>query len=95
MEIEEQQKRISEMEARHAKELEQIREAGHETLKVIVEEYKAQIQLAISQERERGEGLLQEAISREQETAQQKIQEQHERYVHVHVQYITYINSFD
>ena len=67
------------MEARHKTELEQIRQAGHDTLTVIVEEYKQQSQLAVAQERERGESLLQEAMSRESETCQQKLQEQHDR----------------
>lgn len=67
------------METKHKTEIEQIRQAGHDTLAVIVEEYKAQSVLGVAQERERGESLLQEAIQREAEKAQQKIQEQHER----------------
>ena len=60
--------------------IEQLREAGHSTLSVIVEEYKSQSQLAVAQERERSEGLLQEAMTREMEKSQQKLQEQHDRY---------------
>lgn len=67
------------MEARHKTELEQIRQAGHDTLTIIVEEYKRQTLLAVAQERERGESLLQEAVSRESEKSQQKLQEQHDR----------------
>ena len=80
MAVEEQKKRYQELEARHQTEIEQLREAGHSTLSVIVEEYKSQSQLAVAQERERSEGLLQEAMTREMEKSQQKLQEQHDRY---------------
>lgn len=67
------------MESKHQKEIEELREAGHSTLSVIVEEYKTQSQLGIAQERERGEKLLQEAVARESEKSQQNMQEQHDR----------------
>ena len=40
MAVEQQQQRYQEADARHKTELEQIRQAGHDSLAIIVEEYK-------------------------------------------------------
>ena len=41
--LEQQQKRYEEMRERHKEELEQIRAAGHDSLAIIVEEYKVDL----------------------------------------------------
>jgi hypothetical protein len=77
--VETQKKRYSDMEVRHRDEIEQIRKAGHDTLAMIVEQYKGLSELAVEQERDRSEQLLKELSEREAEKTERRMEEQHTR----------------
>ena len=68
------------LQARHREEIEQIRKAGHDSLAMIVEQYKGLSELAVQQERDRSEKLLQELSERETDKTERKMEEQHARY---------------
>ena len=77
--VDQQQQRFQETDSRHKNEIDQIRQAGHDALAIIVEEYKGQSRLAVQQEREKSERLLNEAITKETERCQALLQEQYDR----------------
>jgi chromosome segregation ATPase len=67
MVLEDSESRYSQLQENHKKELEDVRKAGHDTLAIIVEEYKEQSRLAVQQERERSQQMLAEALGKELE----------------------------
>ena len=77
--VELQQQRFRELDTRHNNEIEQIRQAGHDALALIVEQYKEQTRLVVQEEREKAEKLLNEAIAKETEKCQDLLQNQHDR----------------
>lgn len=62
-----QGKVYQEMEARHQKQLEEIREAGHQTLAIMVEEYKELCRKAVLEQQVISERQLKEAVQKESE----------------------------
>ncbi|XP_001184407.2 coiled-coil domain-containing protein 91 [Strongylocentrotus purpuratus] len=80
LESEQQQSRYREVQARHERELEEMRQAGHQALAVIVEEYKELCKCAVAEQQELSEKQLQMAVSKEMEKCQELLQEQHQRF---------------
>ena len=74
-----QQQLYEETQARHATELEAMRQAGHEALVKIVEEYQMLAKAAVAQEREHAEKQLANAVQQVTDEAQQRLEQQHER----------------
>nr|XP_006815756.1 PREDICTED: coiled-coil domain-containing protein 91-like [Saccoglossus kowalevskii] len=79
----EQQKVYEEMQTRHCKVLEDVKRAGHDTLVVIVEEYKELCKVVVAQQTEASEKQLQTAVQRETETSKTMLRAQHERLMKV------------
>ncbi|KAJ8024221.1 Coiled-coil domain-containing protein 91 [Holothuria leucospilota] len=71
-----QSKIYQEMDSRHQKQLEEIREAGHQTLAIMVEEYKELCRKTVIEQQERSEKQLEDALRKETERCEELLQKQ-------------------
>ncbi|XP_071831414.1 uncharacterized protein [Apostichopus japonicus] len=73
-----QGKVYEEMDVRHQKQLEEIRGAGHQTLAIMVEEYKELCRKAVLEQQAVGERKLEETVKKETERCQVLMKKQEE-----------------
>lgn len=76
--LSEQKTKYEALQAKHASDLEAIRQAGHDALAVVVEEYKTLCQTAMLQQQEVAESHLKEKLKTEADQYAQMLQEQHD-----------------
>lgn len=76
--LSEQKTKYEALQAKHASDLEAIRQAGHDALAVVVEEYKTLCQTAMLQQQEVAESHLKEKLKNEADQYAQMLQEQHD-----------------
>ncbi|XP_048863335.1 coiled-coil domain-containing protein 91-like isoform X1 [Brienomyrus brachyistius] len=78
-EAESHERRYAELREKHDRALEDVRKAGHESLAIIVEEFKAQTKSAVLQQQEVSEKHLEVAVQKQQETCEGLLNAQHQR----------------
>ncbi|KAG5830768.1 hypothetical protein ANANG_G00314090 [Anguilla anguilla] len=72
-------KRYAELQEQHGVSLEDMRKAGHESLGIIVEEFKALTRSAVEQQQEVGEARLQAALEEQRHRCEELMEAQHRR----------------
>ncbi|XP_029108225.1 coiled-coil domain-containing protein 91-like isoform X1 [Scleropages formosus] len=72
-------KRYAELQEKHNKALEDMRKAGHESLTIIVEEFKALTMSAVQQQLEVREKCLEAAMDKQREKCEELLNTQHQR----------------
>ncbi|XP_052825138.1 uncharacterized protein LOC106882475 isoform X3 [Octopus bimaculoides] len=84
VQLSEQKSKYESLQAKHASDLEAIRQAGHDALAVVVEEYKSLCRTAVLQQQEVAESHLKEKLKSEADQYTQMLQEQDEfeKYFH-------------
>ncbi|XP_033106156.1 coiled-coil domain-containing protein 91-like [Anneissia japonica] len=80
-ELEEQKKKYNDLELKHSGDIADLRKAGHDTLAIMLEEYKGLCKCAILEQQEANEQRLKEALTKESERCETLMTSQHERLV--------------
>ncbi|XP_076450899.1 uncharacterized protein LOC143286878 [Babylonia areolata] len=76
--LETQRSRLQEVQQQHLEQLEAVRQAGHDTLAVVVEQYKEQSRTAVLEQQESSQHHLVEVMEQQLQTFQRAIQAQRE-----------------
>ncbi|KAG7454442.1 hypothetical protein MATL_G00259670 [Megalops atlanticus] len=71
--------RYAELQEKHNRGLEDMRKAGHESLTIIVEEFKALTKSAVLQQQEVGEKRLEAAMEKQRQKCEELLEAQHQR----------------
>ncbi|GAB1599905.1 adenylate cyclase, terminal-differentiation specific-like [Argonauta hians] len=79
VQLSEQKSKYESLQAKHASDLEAIRQAGHDALAVVVEEYKSLCRTAVLPQQEMTESHLKDKLKSEADQYSQMLQEQHEQ----------------
>ncbi|KAL3842846.1 hypothetical protein ACJMK2_020827 [Sinanodonta woodiana] len=77
---EQAQKKLEEIQAKHKEQLGELRQAGHDALAVIVEEYKELMKVTVLQQQEMCEVRLRERLTEETQRFQEVLEEQKEKF---------------
>ncbi|KAJ8411337.1 hypothetical protein AAFF_G00173430 [Aldrovandia affinis] len=71
--------RYAKLQEKHNVSLEDMRKAGHESLAMIVEEFKALTRSAVEQQQEAGEARLQATLEKQRQRCEELLEAQHQR----------------
>ncbi|KAL4224700.1 Golgi to lysosome transport [Mactra antiquata] len=74
------QKRYNELQETHKKQLEELRQAGHETLTIVVDEYKSLLMTSLQQQQLANENVLCERLKLQSETFSEQLKKQQEEF---------------
>ncbi|XP_071955459.1 coiled-coil domain-containing protein 91-like [Antedon mediterranea] len=80
-ELEEQLKKYKDLECKHKGDIDELRKAGHDTLAIMLEEYKGLCKCAILEQQEANEQRLKDALTRESDKCQALMLSQHEKLI--------------